>query len=54
MTLTSGKIKPANDRQLFLPKNLKWHLVMPTCFYTNDPDTQRQMGRLSGALLAAQ
>jgi hypothetical protein len=30
MTLTSGKIKLANDRQLFLLKNLKWHLAMPT------------------------
>jgi len=30
MTLTSGKIKPANDRQLFLPENLKWYLAMPT------------------------
>jgi hypothetical protein len=34
MTLTSGKIKLANDWQLFLPANLKWHLVMPTYVFT--------------------
>jgi len=54
MTLTSGKIKPANDRQLFLPKNLKWHLPIPTSPLYHYPSTQQQMGRIFGALLAAQ